>query len=216
MYVLTSNNFYIGTDYRGCPNTVTSKTNALTFKTRVAAVNYLSCIPCSLKNFNWSISSYDEDTDEIDFVPELKKFGNPTKTTSLEDDDFDICEFFSNTINVMSQLDRFIANMTDKEQITDMKILDIRHYIRNNNHKLNAVQMQRLGYYLRDLEKERYRYKSNRLIASMFASNIDALKDKKNIQKMTDVITSKYNPKILDDNDIEYIINKKKDIEIAI
>ena len=70
--------------------------------------------------------------------------------------------------------------------------------------------MQRLGYYLQDLEKERYDYKSKRIIASMFV-NIDTLKDKNNIEKMKDVLTSKYRPKILDDNDIDYIINKKKE-----
>ena len=43
-------------------------------------------------------------------------------------------------------------------------------------------------------------------------ANIEALKDKNNINKMNDVLTSKYRPKVLDDTDIEYIINKKKDI----
>ena len=35
---------------------------------------------------------------------------------------------------------------------------------------------------------------------------------KNNIDKMNEVLTSKYHSKILDDTDIEYIINKKKDI----
>ena len=47
----------------------------------------------------------------------------------------------------------------------------------------------------------------------MFANSIDALKNKNNIDKMNDVLTSKYHPKVLDDTDIEYIINKKKDVE---
>lgn len=110
----------------------------------------------------------------------------------------------------MSQIDRFIANMVSNEEIVDMKILDVRHYIRDNNHKLSAIQMHRLGYYLQSLEKERYDYKSKRLIASMFANNIGALKDKNNIEKVNDILTSKYRPKVLDDTDIEYIINKKK------
>ena len=67
-------------------------------------------------------------------------------------------------------------------------------------------------WHLQDLEKERYEYKSKRLIASMFGSNIEAHKDKNNINKMNDVVTSKYRPKVLDDTDIEYIINKKKDV----
>lgn len=210
-YVLTDNNFFIGKGFRGRPTTVTTKEKAFTFKTIAAADNFLTCLPGEIKDYNWKVCDMDERNGEF-IMPEVKKFGNPTKTTSLEDENFDICDFFTHTIQVMSQIDRFIANMVSNEQIADMKILDVRHYIRDNNHRLSAIQMQRLGYYLQELEKERYDYKSKRLIASMFASNIDALKDKNNIDKMNDVITSKYRPKVLDDTDIEYIINKKKDV----
>ncbi len=211
-YVLTDNNFFVGKDFRGRPAAVTAKEKAYTFKTGVAADNFLRCVPNNIKNYNWRVCNLGEGDEYI--MPEIKKFGNPTKTTNLEDEDFDICEFFTQAIQVMSQIDRFIANMISNEQIVDMKILDVRHYIRDNNHRLSAIQMQRLGYYLQDLEKERYEYKSKRLIAGMFASNIEALKNKDNIDKMNDVLTSKYRPKVLDDTDIEYIINKKKDIEI--
>lgn len=210
-YVLTDNNLYIGKDFRGCPTAVTAKEKACTFKTRIAANNFLRCIPEAIKRYHWEVFVLDERNEEF-AIPEAKKFGNPTKATSLEDENFDICAFFTQTIQVMSQLDRFIANMVSNEQIVDMKILDVRHYIRDNNHKLNAIQMQRLGYYLQDLEKERYHYKSQRLIAAMFTANIEALKDKNNIDKMNDIVTSKYRPKVLDDTDIEYIINKKKDV----
>lgn len=210
-YVLTDGNFYIGRDFRGRPTAVTSKNKVFTFKTGVAADNFLRCIPDNIKSYKWKVCDMDERNEDI-MITEIKKFGNPTKTTTLEDENFDICEFFTQTIQVMSQIDRFIANMESNEQITDMKILDVRHYIRDNNHRLSAIQMQRLGYYLQDLEKERYNYKSKRLIASMFANSINALKDKSNIDKMNDVVTSKYRPKVLDDTDIEYIINKKKEI----
>lgn len=115
----------------------------------------------------------------------------------------------------MSQLERFIFNMQSNEQIADMKILDIRHYIRDNEHRLNAIQMQRLGFYLQNLEKERYEYKSKRLIASMFVDNIDALKNAESIEKMYDVVRSKYKPRVLEDEDIDEIINRKKDKVIS-
>ncbi len=210
-YIITDGAFFVGLGFRGKPVTVTSKEKALTFKTIIAADNFLANVPGDIKNYNWRVCDFNEESDEF-MIPEIKKFGNPTKTTSLEDEDFDICEFFTQVIQVMSQIERFIANMLSNEQIVDMKILDIRHYIRDNDHRLSAIQMQRLGYYLQDLEKERYEYKSKRIIATMFAGNIEALKDKNNIDKMNSVITSKYNPKVLDDTDIEYIINKKKDI----
>ena len=209
MYVITDNKIFLGKDFRGRPNIVTSKAKASVFKTETGADNYLKHLPEIYKNYQWQICWFDDAGESSDM--EIKTFGNPTKTTTLEDEDFDICDFFSKTIEVMSQIDRYISNMMNNEQIVDMKILDIRHYIRDNNHKLNAIQMQRLGYYLQDLEKERYRYKSNRLIASMFAYNIEALKDKGNIEKMQNIMTSKYNPKILGDTDIEHIINMKKE-----
>lgn len=209
-FVLTDNNLFIGKDFKGRPITVTSKERACLFKSITAADNYLNCIPETLRQYNWEIyNTTGEDNVHTDNSP--KKFGNPTITTSLEDENFDICEFFTQAVQIMSQIDRFIANMTENEQISDMKILDVRHYIRNNNHKLSAIQMQRLGYYLQDLERERYDYKSKRLIASIFANNINALKDKNSITKMNDVLTSIYRPKVLDNTDIEYIINKKKD-----
>ncbi len=214
-YILTDNNFFIGKGFRGRPTAVTAKEKAFTFSARISAENFLTCLPGEIKNYNWYVLLCDEDIKEErnndDMLTEVKKFGNTTKTTTLEDENFDIREFFTNVVEVMSQLDRFIANMVSNEEIVDMKILDVRHYIRDNNHRLSAIQMQRLGYYLQDLEKERYEYKSKRLIASMFASNIETLKDKNNIDKMDNVVTSKYRPKVLDDTDIEYIINKKKE-----
>lgn len=209
-YVLTNHKVFVGKGFRGRPAVVTMKTNAFQFKTETAARNFLRSAPEEVKKYNWEICAFEEGEEREMSV--IKKFGNPTKTTVLEDEDFDLCEFFTNAIEVMSQLDRFIANMSSNEQITDMKILDVRHYIRDNNHRLSAIQMQRLGYYLQDLERERYDYKSKRLIASMFVSNIEALKDKKNIDKMNEVLTSQYRPKVLEDTEIEEIINKKKEI----
>lgn len=220
-YVLVDGNLFLGKDAKGRAVSVMEKENVNVFKSKVAAENFLNHLPDSVKIYNWQVRRLDS-IDELELeserekyltegLTEIKKFGNTTKTTTMEDEDFDICGFFTDVINVMSQLDRFITNMISNEQISDMKILDVRHYLRDNDHRLSAIQMQRLGYYLQSLEKERYGYKSKRLIASMFLNNIDALKDKNNIHKMNDILTSKYRPKVLDDTDIEYIINKKKE-----
>ena len=211
-YLLKDTEFFVGQGLRGRPVAVREMGKALSFKTSSAAKNFLRCIPGEIKNYNWKIYNLDEGGDKY-MISEIREFGNPTKTTILEEEGFDICEFFTQAIQVMSQIDRFVANMESNEQIVDMKILDVRHYIRDSSHKLNAIQMQRLGYYLQSLEKERYDYKAKRLIATIFANNIEALKDKNNINKMNHIMTSKYLPKVLDDNDIEYIINKKKDAE---
>jgi len=213
-YVITDSRFFIGKDSSGRATVVSAKQKASTFNTMIAAENYLSCIPGDIRKYNWKVRDLQETGDSLQ-LSEVKQFGNPTKTTCLEEEGFDICEFFEQTVRVMSQIDRFIANMVSGEQLTDMKILDVRHYIRDNNHRLSAIQMQRLGYYLQDLEKERYDYKSKRLIASMFANSIETLKDKNSIGKMRDVVESKYRPKVLDDTDIEYIINRKKEIPFS-
>ncbi len=216
MYILTDKNYFLGKDSTGRATIYTSQSRATEFKTELAAVNYIKCLPEMLRKYNWFVCNTDADEDPGELFLEypasvLEKTARSVKATPMEDDEFDICTFFTEVVNVMSSIDKFIANMVGNEQRVDMKILDIRHYIRDNNHKLNAIQMQRLGYYLQELERERYEYKSKRIIASMFAHDIGALKDKTSIIKMNDVLNSKYRPKVLDDNDIEYIINKKKD-----
>jgi len=219
MYILADKGVYIGKDKNNRPVLVTDVDRATAFKTEFAASNYANNIPDMLKKYNWCVCSLDEMPSAGGMIIEYPvkttmDYGRGAGSKLTDDENFDICAFFENTVRVMSQIDGYISDMVSKEQITDMKILDVRHYIRNNDHKLNAIQMQRLGYYLQELEKERYDYKAKRIIASMFANDIDALKDKRNIDRMNDVLTSKYRPKVLDDTDIEYIINKKKDMAL--
>ncbi len=214
MYILTDGNIFLGKDSENRPTIVGKEGQAILFKTEFAAENYARNLSSMLKSYSWfvRITGIDGTAEEtvVACSVSMDKPRGGTRKTPLEAEDFDICEFFEEVIGVMAHIDRFIANMAEYEQRTDMKILDIRHYIRDNNHKLNAIQMQRLGYYLQELEKERYEYKSKRLIASMFANDITALKDTSSVSKMNDVLTSKYRPRVLDDMDIEYIINKRK------
>ena len=217
MFVLTDNAYYLGKDFRGRPIAVLSKDKAIYFKTEHAAINCSKSLPNSLRSYLWQVKDMETNfpsANNISYINTMEKT-TYTPTTRMEDDNFDICTFFAEVINIMSQIDKFISNMLFQEETTDMKILDVRHYIRDNNHKLNAIQMQRLGYYLQQLEIERYDYKSRRLIASLFANNINALKDKNNITKMQDILTSQYRPKVLNDSDIDMIINKKKTPELS-
>ena len=48
-YFLTDNNLFIGKGFHGRPTTVTSKERAFTFKTIVAADNFLACLPREIK-----------------------------------------------------------------------------------------------------------------------------------------------------------------------
>ena len=63
-YVLTDNNFYVGRDFKGRPTIVTSKEKALTFKTVLAADNFLACIPETIKRYNWEACDLYERNDE--------------------------------------------------------------------------------------------------------------------------------------------------------
>lgn len=215
MYAITDGKIYLGKDDFNRPTIVSAMNKAAMFKTELAAGNYLKSVPDRMKGMKWSIcdlESYSPCSESISQYPSgiFEKSGT-TYLTPMEDEAFDICEFFTGVVKVMVHIDKYISNMISNEQRADMKILDVRHYMRDNEHKLNAIQMQRLGYYLQTLEKERYDYKSKRLIASMFANDINALKDKSSVSKMNDILTSKYRPKVLDDVDIEHIINKKKE-----
>ena len=213
MFILTDGEMYVGNDGRNKPTVVNDSSRAMEFKTSAAAKNYLKCIPDCIKGHIWTVVDLDNDLEDIMPQEESEFFpvrGSDRLITMMELENFDAYEFFSKVITVMAQIDAYIENMEYKQQTTEMKMLDVRHYMRNEDHKFNAVQMQRLGYYLQDLEKERYKYKSNKLIAAMVANNMDAMKNLNTIKKMNDILTSQYKPRILDDVDIEHIINKKK------
>lgn len=219
MFVLKDEKGYLGKDDFDRPTIVNNSKTAITFKSRYAAKNFLKNLPAIYQNKNWLVCPSESAyyTEELG-VEEMEGslFGDEkplflsSSPTPIEENDIDLREFFTNAINVMPNIDKFISNMYQNENTANMKILDIRHYIRNNDHKLGAIQMQRLGYYLQSLERERYKYKSNRLIASLFADNISALKDKNNLIKINSILMSSYNPRVLSDEDIEEIINKKK------
>lgn len=219
MFILRDERGYLGKDDFDKPTIVSSYDKAIAFKTSTASRNFLKHIPAILQKTNWCICDCESEYyNEMFGVEEMEGslFGDEkalffsSRPTPIEEKEIDLYNFFTDVINVMSHIDKYITNMYQNEQTVDMKILDIRHYIRDNSHRLGAIQMQRLGYHLQSLERERYQYKSNRLIASMFANDINALKDKDNIVKMNSVLTSKYNPRVLRDEDIEEIMNTKK------
>lgn len=92
-YVLTDFNVYAGRGFNNNPSAVYTKERAYTFNSKKDAENYLKSIPKEIKKYKWKIFNLDERID-VAMAPEVKKFGNPTKTTILEEKDFDITEFF--------------------------------------------------------------------------------------------------------------------------
>ena len=210
MYFITDGKHFIGIDQQGKPTIVNNYDKAKTFNCEHKALNYISNIKSSLRKFNWKVIEKLNGEDKIMYQTDSIHNEYTYVTTKLEKDNFNIIDFFSNTISTISQLSEYVKNMKVKESECDLKILDIRHYIRSDKHKLNCIQIQRIGYYLQSIERQRKGYKTNRLIAELFVKNLDRLENIDYIEKINQIATSQYRPRRLQDDDIERIINQKK------
>ena len=107
--------------------------------------------------------------------------------TQLEKSGFDISKFFNETIETISQLRDYANNMGYLEREYNQKILDVRHYKRDINTKLNAIQLQRLEQFEIQLERERYECKSNRMISEIFLSDLKRLENIKYVEVVKNI-----------------------------
>lgn len=206
IYRITDGSNYIGLSSEGCQTAVKNLGKAVEFSEKQKAVNYLNNIKSTLKKFNWSIveeeSGGEKDISDMECIEYVE--------TELEKSGFDISKFFKETIKTISQLRGYAANMGYLEKEDNKKILDVRHYIRDEKVKLNAIQMQRIGYYLRQLEKERYEHKSNRMIAEIFLSDLKRLDNINYIEVVKNVKESEYVPEILTYEMLDEIVGRGK------
>ena len=130
--------------------------------------------------------------------------------TELEKSGFDISNFFNEAIKIISQLRDYAKNMEYLEQEYNKKILDVRHYKRDVNTKLNAIQLQRLEQFEIQLERERYECKSNRIIADMFLLDLNRMENINYIEVMKRVKDSEYKPEIFTFELLDEIVGKKR------
>ena len=196
MYVLSNGHSYIGVNSDNVPTSVSNIKKALHFSDGKKASNYKDNLKTTLKKFNWQIVKVDDDT--INNDTEIENTGEYIYVeTPLEKSGFDISKFFNETIKTISQLRDYANNMGYLEQEDNKKILDVRHYIRDDRVKLNAIQMQRIGYFLQQLEKERYEHKSNRMIAEIFLSDLKRLENINYIEVVRNIKESEYVSEIL-------------------
>ena len=208
MYLITNGHTYIGINGDNVATSVGNPKKALMFSDKKKASNYLNNLKTTLKKFDWQIRSID-DEDEGDAENVVENDLSEYTETELEKSNFDISKFFKETIATISQLRDYSKKMNCLEQEYNKKILDVRHYIRDENTKLNAIQMQRIGYFLQQLERERYECKSNRLIAEIFLSDLNNLENINCVEEIRNIKESKYNPKILTYEMIDEIIGKR-------
>ena len=208
MYVLSNGNTYIGINSQNVATSVSNIKKALQFTEEKKALNYINNLKNTLKKFNWQVVKMEI---ESDFGGESENSNTYTET-ELEKSGFDIFKFFSDTIKTVSQLRDYAKNMGYLEQEYNRKILDVRHYKRDINTKLNAVQLQRLEQFEIQLERERYECKSNRMIAEIFLADFNNLENINCIYEIKNIKESKYNPKILTYEMLDEIVGRRREL----
>lgn len=215
MYVIYDGRSYIGATANNTPSCVGNRKKALTFDTLEKANNYINNIKATMRKFPWQVvcvgrkdNCSETDTNSCD--NEIKPPCDPKSEMKLNQFNFNVAEFFNTTIETVSQLDEYAKNMRELEESYNGEIMDVRHYKRDPDTKLNAIQLQRLEQFEIQLEKERYECKSNRLIAELFLGNLNKLKDRKMLHEIQKIKNSKYRPRSLSFEAIDEIVGKVK------
>ena len=209
MYLLSNGHSYIGLNADNVPISIGNVKKALTFSEERKAVNYRDNLKSTLRKFDWQVIKIEDEVENNE--KNCESVGEYTYVeTELEKSGFDISLFFNETIGTVSQLRSYVDNMNHLEQEYNKKILDIRHYIRDENTKLNAVQMQRIGYFLQQVERERYECKSNKAIAEVFLEDLNRLGDIRYLEDIRRIRESKYKPRVLTYELLDEIVGKRR------
>ena len=208
MYYLCNGHNYIGVDSTKTATSVGNIKKAIPFTDERKAANYLDNLKTTLRKFNWQIIKFEDEIDDIE--QNCENIGEYTyEETNLEKVGFDISKFFNEAIETVSQLRCYANNMRYLEKEYDKKILDVRHYKRDINTKLSAVQLQRLEQFEIQLERERYGCKSNRMIAEIFLNDLSRLENVKYLEVIRNINESQYKPEILTYELLDDIVGKK-------
>lgn len=201
--IKNQNNQYLKRDDYGNITVTKNRDNALTLDTVEEAKKTIEDLPDVFKLQNWKIKDVNLIGDEGDIVENITPVPN-----ELAEKDFDISKFFINTINCISQLKSYAKNMRALVKECEDKILDIRHYKRDEKTKLNAIQLQRLEQYEISIERERYKYKSNHIIAEIFLADFSRLSNKGYIKVIENVKQSEYKPRVLTYESLDNIVGR--------
>lgn len=208
MYILSNGHSYIGINSQNMATSVSNINKALQFTEEKKALNYMDNLKNTLKKFNWQVIKMETESEICGDCGKDEIFDAYIET-ELEKSGFDISKFFSDTIKTISQLRDYAKNMGCLESEYNKKILDVRHYIRDESIKLNAIQMQRMGYFLQQLERERYECKSNRMIAEIFLSDLKRLENINYIEVVKNVKESEYIPEILTYEILDEVVGRR-------
>lgn len=206
MYVLSNGYNYVGLNNDNAATCVSTLKKALQFTEEKKALNYKDNLKSTLKKFNWQIMKIEDKPEECETTENCNEYVE----TELEESGFDISKFFVDAVKTVSQLRDYAKNMGFLEQEYNKKILDIRHYKRDINTKLSAIQLQRLEQFEIQLERERYECKSNHIIAEIFLSDLKRLENINYIDVVKNVKESEYKPEIFTYEFLDEIVGKKR------
>lgn len=127
------------------------------------------------------------------------KYDNPYTyhgETALEKElsmnDIGIGNFFKMVIDCVSDREKYIENMEYLIKEYDLKILDVRHFIRDEETKLGTVSMSRISYLLQYYERQRAICKRNRNCAKLFQYHVERFKNRKYMKVIDKIVNSKY------------------------
>lgn len=127
------------------------------------------------------------------------KYDNPYTyhgETALEKElsmnDIGIGNFFKMVIDCVSDREKYIENMEYLIKEYDLKILDVRHFIRDEETKLGTVSMSRISYLLQYYERQRAICKRNRNCAKLFQYHVERFKNREYMKVIDKIANSKY------------------------
>lgn len=228
--LITNGSTYIKLDENGQP--VTCVKHAAQIFPEEKARNILNCLPKTFKKFHFKIKPIyinetsqietpqitESDLEEIqsmdDWYEDYNNAGDKDNfhvysgKTSIEELE-DVPGELKRIVRILSQMDIYIENMEYMQRELDLKILDIRHYIRNNETKLGSVHMGKIGYMLQDLERQRAECKMNKNSCLIFQKDFERFRKSKYIKVLDEMSSSEYRYRRLDQEEIKGLIGKK-------
>lgn len=207
VYVIQNGKKYVGLDVRtNRATTVGSLDRALTFTEKVKAINFLNNLSATMRRFPWEVCAVQQSAIRNKDYSSIAS----CEETNLERANIDILHQIKIIASTFSELEDYSQNMRLKEKEKTEQIQDVKHYVRDVNTRLNAVQMQRIGYFWQKLERERWEYKRSRLIAEYVLTHIDRLEEKDFVSEMCKHVAAPYEPRILTFDVLDEIAGVKK------
>lgn len=185
VYIIQSGHMYIAQDKKNRPKTTLRMKDATTFSEEIKAEHYINNLGYPLKAEKWKVVGVHEKS--LQTIIGIRR-GAPL--TELEKKSIDIIDILYDIIPIIAEVQEYSQAMNAEADKCSAIQQDILHYLRDENTKLNAVQMQRIGYFLQENARNRNYYKKRCLIAKQISDNHDKLFSKETLAEIDDYVHS--------------------------